>query len=104
MSYSSNRTSILEILEEKRISWPVGACSLFIEIKDYSGKCGRCGWSTEDHEYFHEESKDEVEQKWYDAVINCAYVCTSLDPNLDAHDCDCELPELVKQYEKTFKE
>ena len=45
------KTSILEILEEKHRDWPKGACSWLIEIEDYSGKCGRCGWSFEDHEY-----------------------------------------------------
>ncbi len=47
-------TTIGEILEEKRINWPVGACSLMLDIEDYSGKCGRCGWSVEDHEYLQE--------------------------------------------------
>ena len=55
-------TNILEILEELRTSWPSGACSLFIEIENYSGSCGRCGHAVEDHEYLlhlHEMEDDE---------------------------------------------
>ena len=42
---------IVDLLEEIRMDWPKGACSLYQEIEDYSGVCGRCGWSVEDHEY-----------------------------------------------------
>lgn len=45
------KISMLELVEELRMGWPSGACSLFVEIVDYSGSCGRCGWSIEDHEY-----------------------------------------------------
>lgn len=48
------KTSILALLEEKRYGWPNGACSLMTDIEDYSGVCGRCGWSVEDHEYLAE--------------------------------------------------
>ncbi len=58
-------TTIGEILEEKRINWPMGACSLVIEIEDYSGKCGRCGWSVEDHEYLHNEVEIEIDGEIY---------------------------------------
>ena len=44
--------------QEKRLSWPIGACSLLIPIEDYSGKCGRCGWSIEDHEYLNVEPEN----------------------------------------------
>jgi hypothetical protein len=50
-----------DILEEKRINWPLGACSLLQEIEDYSGTCGRCGWSMEDHEYLQEAVEFEDE-------------------------------------------
>ena len=43
--------TLADILDEKRQDWPKGACSKVVEIKDYSGVCGRCGWSIEDHEY-----------------------------------------------------
>lgn len=50
---------IQDILEDKRVNdWPSGACSLFHEIEDYSGSCGRCGWSIEDHEYLHDKRFD----------------------------------------------
>lgn len=45
---------IRDILEEKRQDWPIGACSLFREIEDFSGTCGRCGWFIEHHEYLQE--------------------------------------------------
>jgi hypothetical protein len=60
-------TSIMEILEERQMGWPMGACSLLIEIKDYSGTCGRCGWSFEDHEYLQkslEFEDDEGNRFW----------------------------------------
>lgn len=58
-------TSIGEILEGFRINWPVGACSLMVDVKDYSGSCGRCGWSVEDHEYMHGEGEgfDELVER-----------------------------------------
>ena len=43
-----------DLLAEKRIGWPTGACSLFHEIEDYGGVCGRCGWTVEEHEYLNE--------------------------------------------------
>ena len=49
-----SKTTILEMLEEKRYGWPNGACSLMVDIEDYSGVCGRCGYSVEDHEYLQE--------------------------------------------------
>ena len=61
------KTTISDILEERRINWPLGACSLHQEIEDYSGTCGRCGWSIEDHEYFHEAVEledDEGNRFW----------------------------------------
>lgn len=42
---------LIDLIEEKRLLWHMGACSLYHEIEDYSGVCGRCGWSQEDHEY-----------------------------------------------------
>ncbi len=48
-------TSLAALFEQLRNDWPVGACSLFHEIVDHSGVCGRCGWSVEDHEYMHDE-------------------------------------------------
>ena len=55
------KTTIAEILEKQRINWPMGACSWIIDIEDYSGACGRCGWSVEDHEYlqYMEEFQDD---------------------------------------------
>ena len=58
--------NIRDILEEKIKDWPLGACSLMIEIEDYSGVCGRCGHSIEDHEYLNTYvHEDEV----------CKYEC-----------------------------
>lgn len=57
-----SKTTILEMLEEKRINWPLGACSLLMEIEDYSGTCGRCGWSMEDHEYLQEAVEFEDDE------------------------------------------
>ena len=51
----TDKQTIQDILEEKRRDWPLGACSWFHEIEDYSGTCGRCGWSIEDHEYLMRE-------------------------------------------------
>ena len=47
------KITIEEVLDDLRLLWNEGACSLIHEITDYSGKCGRCGWSVEDHEYLH---------------------------------------------------
>lgn len=64
-----NKITIDELLDEKRVDWP-GACSLMIEIEDYGGICGRCGWSFEDHEYlqeaieFEHEVDGEIQSFW----------------------------------------
>ena len=50
---------VINLIDELRKNWPAGACSWYIEIEDYSGKCGRCGWSMEDHEYLHHMDDDE---------------------------------------------
>ncbi len=57
-----SKTTILEMLEEKRYGWPNGACSLMVDIEDYSGVCGRCGYSVEDHEYLQEAVEFEDDE------------------------------------------
>lgn len=49
--------TIAALIEMKREGWPQGACSLFHEIENYSGPCGRCGWPCEDHEYLQNETE-----------------------------------------------
>lgn len=48
---------VIEFFEEKQKDWPCGACSLYVEVEDFGGRCGRCGWSIEDHEYGHPDDE-----------------------------------------------
>lgn len=63
---------IRDLLEERRAqNWPMGACSLFTEIEDYSGTCGRCGWSVEDHEYLNAECIHPTRRMVHDNRYEC---------------------------------